>query len=123
MAGVDISSSILNATKSAVGVMPDDTAFDVELIMHINTTLMILEQLGLPPYQITSAAETWNDYLSGSADYNAVQSYIFLEVSALFDPPSNSFVSEARNRIKDELGWRLLIECNSASTDGGTTGA
>ena len=43
--------SILNTVKKTVGMNPEYTAYDSDIIMHINTALMRLRQLGVGPKQ------------------------------------------------------------------------
>ena len=40
----------------------------------------------------------------------AVKSYIGYKVRLLFDPPSNSSITESINRVISELEWRLNVE-------------
>ena len=41
--------SILNSVKKLLGLEPDYTPFDTDLIMHINSVIMILRQMGVGP--------------------------------------------------------------------------
>lgn len=103
--------SILDSTKKVLGLDPTYTAFDEDVIMHINSTLATLFQLGIGPttgFEIASDAETWMQFL-GAADptLNMVKSYVFLRVKLLFDPPPTSYAIQAMERQLDELGFRL----------------
>ena len=42
-----MSDSVLSSTKQMLGISPEDTSFDVNVIMSINTALTILMDLGL----------------------------------------------------------------------------
>ena len=59
--------SILNSVKAMlISYMdPDDDAFDTDLLIHINTVLSILFQLGVgnQEFHITGPDETWEDFL------------------------------------------------------------
>ena len=110
-----MSTSILQDTKKVLGMEPDYTAFDTDIVIHINSALMILQQLGIRPddgYEITGPDETWEDYLGTDSNISAIKSYIVLEVQNVFDPPQSSFVSEARSRTKDELSWRVQLQAD-----------
>lgn len=106
--------SILYSIKKMLGLDPDYTPFDTDLILHINSVIMILRQLGVGPqsgYSITGPDETWADYLGSDEPLlEAVKSYIYLKVRTVFDPPSNSFVMEALQQQISEYEWRLNVE-------------
>lgn len=104
--------SILLSTKKSLGLVPAYTEFDPDIIMHINSIFMVLTQIGIGPtagYSIEDTTETWEDYLVGQENLKAVQSYMYLRVRLLFDPPATSFVLTSLENIQKELEWRLLI--------------
>ena len=41
--------SILTSIKKLLGIAEDDTSFDPDIIMHINSVFMVLRQLGVGP--------------------------------------------------------------------------
>jgi hypothetical protein len=105
-------SSILNDVKHALGLLPADTTFDIDVIMHINSVFTTLNQLGVGPlegFMITSDAETW-DLFYEDQRLNAVKSYVFLRVKLLFDPPTIGKAFESYERQILEHEWRLNAE-------------
>lgn len=123
-----MSDVILTCIKQMLGLQEDYTPFDNELIMHINSVLMILDQLGvgrsgfritmtqLPPAEGETvgkmvSTETWNDFLgSGYAgDKEAVKSYIFTKVKLIFDPPASGTLMESYKKLADEFEFRLNV--------------
>lgn len=49
--------SILNSTKKILGITAEDTNFDLDVLIHINSVFTTLEQLGIGPvggYSITA---------------------------------------------------------------------
>lgn len=105
--------SILITIKKMLGIAEDYTHFDVDIIMHINTALMTLSQLGVGPehpVSITSETDTWRSIFGDISDIEAVKTYIYLKVRVVFDPPTSSFVLDAINRQIAELEWRLNIQ-------------
>ena len=103
--------SILNDIKKALGIAEDYTAFDQEIILHTNTAIMFAEQLGLPPFKITSKTETWDQYLAAiTKNLEAVKTYLYLQVRLVFDPPANSFVVTAIEKQLQEYAWRINIQ-------------
>lgn len=106
-----MSTSILNDVKHALGLHPEDTAFDSDIVMHINGTFGTLTQLGVGPligFQITGHENTWNEFFTDPR-LNAVKSYVFLCVKMMFDPPDTGFVFTAQERQKAEMEYRLNV--------------
>ena len=105
--------SILISTKKILGVAEEYTAFDLDIITHINTALSTLTQLGVGPaegFQIDDASELWTDFnLDDDMQYNSVKSYVFLRVRQLFDPPTTSYLIAAFDKQIEELEWRLNV--------------
>ena len=104
--------SILTSVKKLLGVGEEYTHFDDDIIMHINSVIFILTQIGIGPdegFAITSKDQTWNDFLQGRINIESVKSYVYLKVRLLFDPPTNSFLVEAIERQISEYEWRLNI--------------
>lgn len=104
--------SILDSVKKVSRVAPEDTAFDVDFIMHINSVFADLNQLGVGPYtvfEITDKEATWAQFIGENHAINAVRSYMCNRVRLLFDPPANSFGIEALKGQIKEHEWRLLV--------------
>lgn len=105
--------SILTSIKKILGIEEEYEQFDQDIIMHINTVLGILLQLGVGPkegFVIYDKTQTWSDYISDAADLNMVKTYIALKVRLIFDPPQHSAVVEVMNRQISELEWRLNVQ-------------
>lgn len=104
--------SILTSIKKLLGVGEEYTHFDADIIMHINSVIFVLTQIGIGPvdgFSITSKDQTWDDFLQGRINIESVKSYVYLKVRLLFDPPNNSFLVEAIERQISEHEWRLNI--------------
>lgn len=102
--------SILTSIKKLLGIDESYTHFDSDIIMHINSVFMILNQLGVGPpggFSISDKFTTWEDYLPGETNLHSVKSYVYLKVKLLFDPPSSSAAAEATNRLISEFEWRI----------------
>ena len=108
--------SILNDTKAALGLAPDHTAFDTELVMFINSVLSRLVQLGAGPqdtgFRITGSTETWGDFMGPGAKLEMVKGYMFNRVKLYFDPPEIGFVLTMMKDMieKDEYLINLEVE-------------
>lgn len=104
--------SILTGTKKILGLAEDYTAFDYDIITHINTAFSTLTQLGVGPavgFAIDDATPVWADFLTDDLQYNSVKSYVFLRVKLLFDPPATSYATTSFEKQLDELTWRLNV--------------
>lgn len=106
--------SILTSIKKLLGITEECTDFDTDIIMHINTVLMILNQLGIGKenFQIEDKESFWDDFVEIDK-LSAVKSYIHLKVKLMFDPPLNSAVIEAIEKSIRELEWRLNVRAES----------
>lgn len=105
--------SILTTIKKLLGVDEEYTHFDPDIIIAINTALMILAQLGVGPstgFMITDKNAKWVDFFGDRKDIEGVKTYIHLKSKLLFDPPSNSFLVDAMERQVKETEWRLNVQ-------------
>lgn len=104
--------SILISIKKLLGVGSDYDHFDQDILMHINSTFMVLAQLGVGPqegFSIVDDSATWNEFIEDRKDLEAVKSYVGLKVRVLFDPPNSSVVMESINKMINEFEWRLNV--------------
>lgn len=112
--------SILKSIKKLLGISDEETHFDTDLIMHINSTFSILHQLGVGPdksFHIEGDTETWDNFIEDDADFNDVRTYMYLKVRLIFDPPSSSAVMSSMERQISELEWRLSAEAFAKSVE------
>lgn len=112
--------SILKSIKKLLGLDENYTPFDPDIIIHINSVFMILNQLGVGPkegFSIKDDTSVWADFISVNSNLELVKSYMYLKVRLLFDPPLSSVVMEAMNRQINELEWRINITVDSSTTE------
>lgn len=108
--------SILTSIKKLLGITKDYKHFDTDIIMHINTVFMILTQLGVGPkegFMIEDDSSTWDEFIKDATKFKAVETYVYLKVKLVFDPPLSSAVMEANKQMINELEWRLNVEAES----------
>ena len=107
--------SILTSIKLLLGVPEELEHFDTQIIMHINTVLMTLNQIGVgvKGFRIEDDTSVWNDFIPDSTDFEAVKTYVYMQVKLVFDTPTGSSTVEAYNRKSSELQWRLNIAAES----------
>lgn len=105
--------SILTSIKKLLGITEDYEHFDSDIIMHINSVFMVLNQIGIGPkngFSINDKFKTWDEFMDvTNAGFEAVKSYVYLKVKLLFDPPASSIVVESMNRVIAEYEWRLNV--------------
>lgn len=110
--------SILNDVKKVVGIHSGNDAFDADLLMHINTAMFNLMQLGVGPeegFEVTGQ-ENWEELLGNATDLNAAKSYVFIRVRLLFDRPETSYGIQALERQASEFEWRLEVQTSKEVT-------
>ena len=115
--GMRMNDSILTSIKKLLGITEEYEHFDQDIIIHINSVFMILNQLGVGPsngFSITDKTAVWSDFISEGTNFESVKSYIYLKVRLLFDPPTTSAVMESMNRMISELEFRLNVSAESS---------
>ena len=104
--------SILTSIKKLLGIAEDYEHFDQDLIIHINSVLSVLTQLGVGPsegFSIEDENATWNDFIPEDKRLSSIRSYVYMKVKLLFDRPLSSSVMESMNRLISEFEWRLIV--------------
>lgn len=102
--------SILTSTKKVLGISEEYTAFDEDIIMHINTVFSTLNDLGVGPpagFQIVDKTAVWSDFIAGDVLFNNVKSYMFMRVKLMFDPPATSYLITSMQNQIEQLEWRI----------------
>lgn len=115
----ELTDSIFVTIKKMLGLGDDYTPFDMDIMVHINSALMELCQLGIGPtegFQISDYDTSWSEFITDKEMLGSVKNYIYLSVKILFDPPTNSFVMDAMQKQIEKLGWRLNVQAESKKT-------
>lgn len=109
--------SILTSIKKMLGIAEEDKYYDPDVIMHINSVFMTLNQLGVGPasvFHIADDTSVWTDFVSDdSFPVEAIKTYVYLKVKLVFDPPNNSAVIESIHNSINELEWRINLAAES----------
>lgn len=104
--------SILDSIKKLLGLEPDYTAFDQDIIIHINSVFSLLHQIGASPVDgvtISDNTAPWSMFIGDRANVQLVKTYTYLKVRLWFDPPSTSFALDSLKEQVREMEWRLSI--------------
>ena len=111
---VKVEDSILLSIKKLLGMDPIEfTQYDTDLIIHINTIIEFLNQLGIDipeGFKINDENTLWSDYLN-KPEYNgikdSIKNYIYLRGRLVFDPSTNPSLLNSINDTIKELEWRI----------------
>lgn len=116
--------NILDSVKKVLGIDPAYDAFDVDIIMHVNSVLAILTQMGVGPeegFAIKDSTETWTDFLGEDSVANLtemVKSYVCMKVRLLFDTVGITGAALASfERVVTELEWRISVAVDPGRND------
>lgn len=104
--------SILKSTKKILGIDASYTAFDLDILTHINSAFAALEQIGVGPedgFAIVDDTSVWTTFIGSDPKKNMVKTYVFLKVKQYFDPPQTSYLVTAQAEQIKEFEWRLSI--------------
>lgn len=106
--------SILTSIKKMLGLTEEYEHFDVDIVMHINSTFRVLHQLGVGPskaFRITDASAIWSDFIDEDCEgFDEVKTYVYQRVKLLFDPPLSASHLTALKESIAEFEWRLQVE-------------
>lgn len=106
--------SILNSIKKLLGPTEEQTHFDPDIIMHINSVFSRLHQLGVGPsegFHIEDDISRWTDFLPRASfeKMHMVKTYMYLKVKLLFDPPLNASVLTSIKELIQEYEFELSV--------------
>lgn len=116
METAEVNDSVLLSVKKKLGLAPDYGAFDTEIISFINTGFSLLHQMGVGPHKvftIDDASATWGEFTKDKT-LSMAQTWMYLKVRLLFDPPSVATMFQAMNDQIDEYEWRLYVAADEA---------
>ena len=104
-------SSILTDIKLLLGLLEDDESFDDQVVMHINSSLAILTQLGVGPvegFQITDKTQEW-DAFEADPRLSSIRTYVYLRTKLEFDPPKSGFATASLERQLEMFECRINV--------------
>lgn len=112
-----MSDSILEDIKLALGIPAEYTAYDPTIIMHINSAIGYLTDVGVGPAQgfmIVDAAATWSQFLGPNFSLNKVKTYMTLQVKMWWDPPTTGYAIGPMQQQIDQALWRASVNAELA---------
>ena len=108
---------ILATVKVMLGGPDLGNSFDTDLLVHINSSVQTLIDVGLEPksgFAMVSADTKWGDLLPSTLVLDFVKSYIYLKTKMMFDPPPSSYVADSLNKQLSELEFRIRLRSEPA---------
>lgn len=119
--------SVLLSTKKVLNIPHGVDAFDLDVLMHINTAFSVLSELGVfDEAGVTVEPDTtWEELQEDQeltnpltiAMIQMLRTYVFLRVRMLFDPPTTSFLLDATQNQLKELEWRISTKWEYAQRE------
>lgn len=103
--------SILDTVKKVLGLLPDVTAFDLDIVMHINGVIGSLWQFGVTSdasLAISDNTTLWSAITARQDILNLIRPYMFMRVKFIFDPPASGFAISAMTQQIQQFEWRLV---------------
>lgn len=103
--------NILSSIKTLLGVESTITAFDAELLFHINAAISELVQGGVGPDDGLTVTGTtnWEEFSDNINVIAPSREYVYCKTRLVWDPPSNSFVCTEISKRAEETYWRAFI--------------
>lgn len=108
--------SILISIKKLLGITEEDTSFDTDIVIHINSVFSELTQIGFGPkegYFITGKDNLWSEVIQDKKTLEMIKTYIYLKVKIIFDPPLSSSTLETYKQEVQRYEWRINSEVES----------
>lgn len=102
--------SILLTIKKLNNIPEDYDAFDLDILVAINTVFVDLQMLGVGPtlgFSITDETAVWSDYLDDTITLANVKSYVGMRVRLMFDPPGTSYLINNFKEQIQKLEWLI----------------
>lgn len=97
--------TIMEDTKTYLGLSEDDTGFEREIADAIDNALATATQLN----REVGTVQSHDDVYPATSLGRILRQYINYSVRLTFDPPQTSFAIKAVESLKQEAEWRLTI--------------
>ena len=97
--------TIMEDTKTYLGLSEDDTGFNSEIADAIDNALATATQLNREVGTVQSHEDSYPATPLG----RILRQYVNYSVRLTFDPPQTSFAIKAVESLKQEVEWRLTI--------------
>lgn len=110
-----MSDLILNTIKNSIGVLEDNLAFDLEILLALNSAKAALVQLGLEELNINIKEDTMWPEFSNETIKSLAKQYLIGKTKQIFDPTASETISKSLSAALIELEGRLAHEIQEVS--------
>lgn len=102
----------------ADGMEGTNSYYNLDLLVHINTFLIDLYQVGIGERGFVITEDTtWEDYLHTDVGYlSAVKDYLYMQTKLVFDPPASSAAQNALKETSERILYRLREQIDCTDT-------
>lgn len=102
--------SILDSIKKNLGIPLEETHFDGELTIHINSNISVLKQLGVgnPSFVVYDNTDLWSEFIDIIDIIPMATMFVYLKTKLIFDPPLSGTVIDAFKSQISETEWRII---------------
>ena len=102
--------SILDSIKKNLGIPLEDTYFDGELTIHINSNISVLKQLGVgnPSFVVYDNTDLWSEFIDIDDIIPMATMFVYLKTKLIFDTPLSGTVIDAFKSQISETEWRII---------------
>lgn len=104
--------SVLDSVKQTLGFQPEYQAFDLDILLHINSAIGDLFQIGGlsgPILHITDSTTLWAAITTRLEMLGMIKALIYMRVRLAFDPPASGFAISAIERQIEMLEFRINV--------------
>lgn len=99
---------VLDTVRMVAGGDFIDPHFNPELIMHANTVIAFLSQIGVEfTTRRISEDTTWEELIPDIEMIEDVRTFLSYKTKLIFDPPAGSSALSALQATIDECEWRI----------------
>ena len=115
-----LTNKIFPSIKELLGPSANDTAFDNEILLDLNSAIMILTQIGVGTqgFTVVTGEETWEDLGIDPSEFALVKTYLSDKTKLMFDPPVSTVLLNSLNQRIAEAEWRLRTRAEVELRDG-----
>lgn len=103
--------SILLSVKDYLGVDPDDTTYDEDIISYINMALLRVKQISVAVprlFTINGDLEVWSDITDDQNCLVPIEQYVKFKVKKMFIQTTSKTLSDAMDSILKEIEFALI---------------
>lgn len=101
--------SILVDVKLNIGINPEESHFDQDLVSLINGGFSSLAQLGVNYNIVVDESTDWPDFPSATMS-GLTKEFICRKVKSIFDPTASATIKESLHTYITELEGRIMLE-------------